>query len=91
MTPQDVQRGNHAHKNLEQVIICTSGVLVINLENKSGNKLTFTLDSPDMGLYISSGYWRTLDFSKNTVLLCLASQSYEEDDYIRDYDVFKKK
>jgi hypothetical protein len=51
-TPQDVIRGGHAHKNLEQIIIAVSGVIEFNTEDKQGNKQTFILDNPSTGLYL---------------------------------------
>ncbi len=87
-TPNDVERGNHAHKKLEQVIIAVSGIIKFTLEDSSGNKTKFVLDSPDKGLYIPNMYWRKIKFSHNAVLLCLASEFYDEDDYIRNYANF---
>ncbi len=87
-TPNDVERGNHAHKKLEQVIIAVSGIIKFTLEDSSGNKTKFVLDSPDKGLYIPNMYWRKIKFSHNAVLLCLASEFYDENDYIRNYANF---
>ncbi|MDR2121889.1 MAG: FdtA/QdtA family cupin domain-containing protein [Flavobacteriaceae bacterium] len=89
-TPHDVQRGGHAHKELEQFIFAVSGVIEFTTEDTSGNKETFILDSPEKGLYIPAKIWRDIKFSHNAVLLCLASEHYVEDDYIRDYNEFKK-
>ena len=87
-TPENVRRGFHAHKKLQQVLICVSGSCKIHLDN--GNESAeVTLDSPDKGLYISSDIWREMyDFSKDAVLLCLASEHYDENDYIRNYNQF---
>jgi len=87
-TPQDVIRGGHAHKNLEQLIFAVSGVIEFNTEDKEGSKQTFILDNPSKGLYIPKLIWRDIKFSHTAVLLCLASEEYSEDDYIRDYDTF---
>lgn len=89
-TPDSVIRGHHAHHNLEQIIFAVSGNIEFVLEDEKGKKLTFLLDKPNIGLYIPRLYWRTINFSHNAVLLCLASIEYEESDYIRDYDKFKK-
>jgi hypothetical protein len=59
------------------------------LEDKKGNHFEFVLNSPDQGLFIPCGYWRTIKFSANAVLMCLASDYYREEDYIRDYKQFK--
>lgn len=88
-TPENVVRGNHAHKELNQIIVAVSGELNIKLENRNEESFEFTLDSPNLGLFIPEGYWRTITFSENTVLLCLASEIYLQEDYIRDYNEFK--
>lgn len=88
-TPQDVVRGGHAHKELQQVIFAVSGIIEFNTENLGGNKNNFTLDSPEKGLYIPKLIWRDIQFSHNSVLLCLASELYDENDYFRDYNEFK--
>ena len=87
-TPQDVNRGGHAHLALEQVIVAVSGKIVFNTEDLAGNKEEFILDSPDKGLYIPQKIWRDIKFSHNAVLLCLASEKYTEDDYMRNYETF---
>jgi hypothetical protein len=89
LTPKDIERGSHAHKELEQFIVAVAGKLEFVLESKDGKFLNFTLDHPSKGLYIPKGYWRTIQFAPNTVLLCLASLKYDKDDYIRDYSEFK--
>ncbi len=86
--PHEVIRGYHAHKALSQVIFAVSGIIKFELENIQGVKKSFILDRPEMGLYIPKFYWRTMEFSHNAVLLCLASEEYDENDYIRDYNEF---
>ena len=88
-TPQDVIRGGHAHKKLEQVIFAVSGTIIFNTEDKDGNKETFLLDHPSKGLFIPKLIWRDIQFSHSAVLLCLASEVYDEDDYFRDFEEFK--
>lgn len=88
-TPQDVVRGGHAHKNLQQVIFAVSGIITFNTEDKQGNKEKFVLDHPTKGLYIPNLIWRDIHFTHNAVLLCLASEYYGEEDYFRDYLEFK--
>lgn len=88
-TPQDVIRGGHAHKHLEQFIFAVSGVIEFNTEDQDGNKQTFILDNPSRGLYIPRLIWRDIKFSHSAVLLCLASEEYDEEDYFRDYNEFK--
>lgn len=88
-TPQDVVRGGHAHKELQQVIVAVSGTITFNIETLDGYKETFVLDHPSKGLFIPKLIWRDIHFTHNAVLLCLASEYYTEDDYFRDYEDFK--
>jgi dTDP-4-dehydrorhamnose 3,5-epimerase-like enzyme len=88
-TPNNVERGNHAHKQLQQLIISVAGVIEFDLESQKGEIFKFKLDNPNQGLYIPKGYWRIIHFSHNAVLLCLASLEYDANDYIRDYNEFK--
>ncbi|WP_223598475.1 FdtA/QdtA family cupin domain-containing protein [Chryseobacterium sp. GVT01B] len=88
-TPQDVSRGGHAHKNLQQLIVAVAGTITFNTEDKDGKKEVFVLDSPNTGLYIPKLIWRDIKFSHSAVLLCLASELYDEDDYFRNYQDFK--
>jgi dTDP-4-dehydrorhamnose 3,5-epimerase-like enzyme len=87
-TPNQVTRGHHAHKALQQCIFAVSGKIEFELINVNGEKSYFVLDSPEKGLYIPPMHWRTIKFSHNAVLLCLASEIYVEGDYIRDFDEF---
>lgn len=89
-TPGTV-RGNHAHKNLKQVLICVSGACTIVSEMPDGTVVEHRLDWPNRGLLIEGLVWRQMkDFSKDAVLIVLASEHYDEADYIRDYNQFKK-
>jgi dTDP-4-dehydrorhamnose 3,5-epimerase-like enzyme len=81
-------RGKHAHRNLEQVIVCTSGSCDFILDDGLQRK-TVSLDSPSQGLHIKNNIWREFtNFSDNCVVMVLASQYYDENDYIRSYDDF---
>lgn len=87
MVPE-VARGAHAHKALQQLLIATSGSVEVIMDDGQ-NKMSFLLDKPWKGLLIPPGLWRDLEnFSHDAVLLCLASEKYEEKDYIRDYNEF---
>lgn len=88
-TPNEVERGNHAHKFLEQIIIAVSGNIIFEIEGPARTLQTYTLNSPSKGLYIPPLHWRKIRFSHNAVLLCLASLEYEADDYIRYYEDFQ--
>jgi dTDP-4-dehydrorhamnose 3,5-epimerase-like enzyme len=86
--PAGSERGSHAHKNLEQFMVATSGSFTVELDSGSG-KESFALDSPSVGLYVPPGMWRDLkDFAPNSVCLVLASTKYDESDYLRDYEEF---
>lgn len=89
-TLPDVRRGFHAHRNLQQILVCVNGSCKIHLDN--GFETTeVVLDRPDRGLYISNDMWREMyDFTPGAVLLVLASAYYDEADYIRNYDDFVK-
>lgn len=87
-TGTGVSRGFHAHKTLEQIAICVAGSCEIILDD-GYNRKTHYLKSPDVGLYIGNFVWREMHkFSQDCVLLVLASDKYNEDDYIRDYECF---
>lgn len=88
--PSDAYRGGHAHKKLQQFIIALSGSFEVLLDD-SEIKQKIMLNKPNKGLLIPTGVWRELDnFSSGAVCLVLASEEYDEDDYIRDYDAFIK-
>lgn len=88
--PGGESRGGHAHKRLKQFVIALSGSFTVNLDDGT-EKRSFHLNHPYQGLLIETGVWRTLDdFSSGAVCLVLASELYEEEDYIRDYNDFLK-
>lgn len=89
-TVEGVRRGYHAHKCLEQILICVHGSCKILLDNGKETAVV-NLDTPFEGLYISNDMWREMyDFSSDAVLMVLASELYDEADYIRNYDEFLK-
>lgn len=89
-TGEGVRRGYHAHKSLEQILICVHGKCKILLDD-GVEKETVVLDKPYEGLYLSNTIWREMfDFSPDAVLMVLASDLYREEDYIRDYSEFLK-
>ena len=86
--PGGEERGAHAHKELHQLIIAASGSFDVTL-NDGNVKRTFTLNRPYHGLYVVPGMWRELNnFSSGAVCLVLASEVYDEGDYIRDYEEY---
>ena len=89
-TDADAVRGCHAHKRLQQVLICVHGSCKIKLDDGKGTE-TITLDKPYEGIYVSGIVWREVfDFSQDAVLLVLASERYDKTEYIRDYNEFLK-
>ena len=86
--PGGEERGAHAHKKLQHLIIAASGSFDVIL-NDGNVKRRFTLNHPYQGLYVKPGIWRDLgEFSSGAVCLVLASEVYDEADYIRDYNDF---
>lgn len=87
--PGGGSRGAHAHKELKQLIVAASGSFDVTLDD--GNvKRTFTLNRPYQGLLVVPGIWRDLNnFSSGSVCMVLASDKYDELDYIRNYNSFK--
>lgn len=89
-TIDGITRGFHAHKNLQQILICIHGSCKIRLDN-GFEKEIIQLDKPYEGLYVTNNMWREMfDFSPDAVLMVLASELYDEADYIRNYDEFIK-
>ncbi len=87
--PGGEARGGHAHYELEQYIIAASGSFDVILDDGK-NRKRVTLNRPNLALHIVPGLWRELDnFSSGSICLVLASQVYDEKDYIRDYESFK--
>lgn len=87
-TAAGVSRGFHAHHTLRQLAVCISGACTILLDN-GREKGEVRLDSPSLGVMIEPMVWHEMSaFTKDCVLLVLADQTYDEADYIRDYDVF---
>ena len=89
--PNRADRGAHAHKELHQLVIAVSGSFEIELFD-GFNKIKYILNQPDQGLLIVPGIWRNLNnFSGGGICLVLASNEYDENDYIRDYQEFFSK
>ena len=89
-TKEGVVRGHHAHRSLQQILVCIHGSCKIKLDNGTEQKIV-PLERPYEGLYIANNIWREMyDFSPDAVLMVLASDLYREEDYIRSYDEFLK-
>lgn len=88
--PEGTRRGYHAHKKLKQLLFCPYGRIQLVLENENGRE-EIELSDPSIGVVIEKPTWREmLWLQKDSVLCVAASDFYEVEDYIRDYDVFKK-
>lgn len=86
--PSSASRGGHAHRTLQQLLIPLSGSFDVILRDGHETQVV-TLNKPDRGLLIKSNVWRELDnFSSGAVCLVIASEVFDEDDYIRDFDEF---
>ena len=86
----DHPRGFHAHKKLKQLMVCVSGSCDLILDDGKSRE-TFKLDSPTQGVLVENFIWREMhNFSENCVLMVLADEYYDENDYIRDYEQFKR-
>lgn len=86
--PKNKERGHHAHRKLQQLLIPLCGSVTVDLSDNSSSK-SFILSSPDNGLYIYGPTWRVLkNFSSDCILMVLASEDFDPDDYIDDYSAF---
>jgi hypothetical protein len=89
-TPEEVKRGHHAHHQLEQILFAVAGTVFIRIETIEGKIFEYKLDRPNLGVFIPILSWHTMRYSHNSVQICLANSEYDETDYIRDYDEFKR-
>lgn len=86
--PRNLKRGMHAHKKLQQVLWCPHGIIEI-VTDDGKRKNSYLLNSPDKALLIVNGCWREIYWKKEDSILCVvASDYYDENDYIRDYDEY---
>ena len=89
-TPESIVRGRHAHHATQQVLIAVAGRIIVTIELANGTIETFRLEDPNVGLYIPPHAWHTMQYSHSAVQLVLTSAAYEESDYIRNHDEFKR-
>tara|TARA_A100000171_G_C2137711_1_gene151714 strand:+ start:48 stop:434 length:387 start_codon:yes stop_codon:yes gene_type:complete len=87
--PEQQVRGDHAHKTGEQVIVAIKGKIEVLLESKKGDLFNCTLDKADKALYIPPMWWGRMIFRKDTIMIGLASDEFDENDYIRKRSEFK--
>lgn len=86
----NVTQSEHAHKSLKQIIIAVDGEISISLIDRDGKSYNYLLNDPSKGLYIPPYFWKKIEYTRPCVLLCLASESFNENDYIRNYAEFIK-
>ena len=87
-TPEDIERGGHAHIELEQILIAVAGKIKVSIELVNGEIFEFNLEKPNVGVYIPKKSWRNMKYSHNAVQICIASIEYDENDYIRNHKAF---
>ncbi len=89
--PENILKGKHAHKNSEQILVAISGKVTLTLEQANADSVqTFILENKNQGLYIPTKTWLIIEYSENAMLLSFSSIDYDANDYIRNYDDFKK-
>ena len=88
--PDNTWRGGHAHNSSEQLLICVQGKIAVELEDLSGSSYQFDLDSDTPALYIPAKCWGKFLFTNKASAMCLASDHFDEKDYIRSYPDFEK-
>lgn len=86
---RNVVRGQHANRKTEFVLINVAGMSKVKVKDGEGNEAIFCLNRPHTGIYLPTMVWKDMyDFSEDSVLLVLASEHYDPNEYIRDYDMF---
>ena len=88
-TPESVKRGGHAHHVLEQILVAVAGKIIVTTQMPGMAEESFVLESANMGLFIPKHCWHIMQYSHNAVQMCLANIPYDEQEYIRDYTMFK--
>ena len=89
-TPESVQRGGHAHHDLEQILVAVAGKIIVTTQMPGEQEQRFILETANQGIFLPKYCWHIMEFSHNAVQMCIANMAYEESDYIRDYNDFKK-
>ena len=88
---RDVIRGQHANRKSQFVLINVAGTSKVKVRDGKGNETIYSLNRPHTGIYLPQMVWKDMyDFSEDSVLLCLASEHYDAEEYIRNYDEFVK-
>ncbi len=89
--PEGAVRGGHAHKRCHELLVAAAGAMTVTLEAQDGTHRRFRLEEPTVGLYVPPLYWRMIaEYRPLSLCLVLASEDYEPDEYLRDYDLFRR-
>ena len=87
----NVIRGNHANRKSKFVLINVAGQSKVRVKDGKGNEIIYCLNRPHTGIYLPVMIWKEMyEFSNDSVLLCLSSEHYDTNEYIRDYDAYVK-
>ena len=87
----EVVRGKHANRHSQFVLINVAGTSKIRVRDGKGGEAVYSLDRPHTGIYLPNMVWKEMyDFSADSVLLCLASEHYDDQEYIRDYEEYTR-
>ena len=89
-TPESVFRGGHAHHHLEQILVAVAGKIIVTTQMPGQAEERFILETANQGIFLPKYSWHRMQYSHNSVQMCIANMAYEESDYIRDYEEFKK-
>ena len=89
-TPEELTRGHHAHYHTQQVLIAVAGKINVHTEMPDSSKSVYTLEKPNVGIFLPPHCWHYMEYSHTAVQLVLASAVYDENDYIRDYNIYKQ-
>ena len=89
-TPESVKRGGHAHHDLEQILVAVAGKIIVTTQMPGQKEEVFILEAANKGIFVPNYCWHIMEYSHNAVQMCIANMVYEESDYIRDYNQFKK-
>lgn len=89
-TPNNLCRGGHAHHELEQILVAVSGKIIVTTQMPGEAEERFILETANEGVFLPKYCWHIMEYSHNSVQMCIANMVYRESDYIRDYEAFKK-
>ena len=89
-TPESVKRGGHAHHQLEQILVAVAGKIIVTTQMPGQEEERTILETADQGIFLPKYCWHRMQYTHNAVQMCIANMAYEESDYIRNYEEFKK-